>query len=325
MASEKDLPVHANPFDSPAISAPASRPASRQPYAFGAMGALVFALGLLISNLIAAASQPDLLVSLLDYLPSLLPGWLFAALLNALACLLLARGYMEHHAIVFSHPGRLLVATGGAIVLVDLLYGALSGFLLSGLYQWLGEQGEMLALYQTLVFEPLGLLAFAITVLLPLGIALRLGARHTDSQENLLPRQEAPLLLALCFVLLNLKTLDLLPGHLLNDYEWHLELVLLYLSPLLCGALIFSAAWQDLPTRQSRLHPGRLALAGLLIFAGWLAAQLTIAGLLLLAALAGSEALFHPAVLLLGGIGLLLLLWPLTCLSLRWVYRPQAA
>lgn len=325
MASEKDLPVHASPFDAPAISAPASQQASQQPYAFGAMGALVLTLLLLINNLISATSYPDLLASLLDYLPALLPGWLCAILLSALACLLLARGYMERHAIVFTHPGRLLLATGVAIALADLLYGALSGLLFSGLYQWLSEQGDRLALYQTLVFEPLGMIAFAITVLLPLGIGLRLGKRHADTRERLLPRQEAPLLLALCFIWLNLKTLDLIPSHLLNDYEWHVELVLLYLSPLLCGAIIFTAAWLDLPSRQSRLRPGRLALAGLLIFACWLAAQLAIAGLLLLAALGGNEVLFHPAVMLLLGIGLLLLLWPLTCLSLRWLYRPQAA
>lgn len=317
--------MYASPFNAPALSAPASRRASQQPYAFGAMGALVLALLLLIDNLITATSYPDLLASLLDYLPTLLPGWLFSILLSALTCLLLARGYMERHAIVFTHPGRLLLVTGGAILLADLLYGTLFGFLFSGLYQWLSEQGDRLALYQTLVFEPLRLIGFAITVLLPLGIGLRLGKRHADTQEPLLPRQEAPLLLALCFILLNLKALDLIPSHLLNDYEWHVELVLLYLSPLLCGAIIFTAAWLDLPSRLNRLRPARLALAGLLIFAGWLAAQLAIAGLLLLAALGGNEVLFHPAVMLLLGIGLLLLLWPLTCLSLRWVYRPEAA
>ena len=55
-------------------------------------------------------------------------------------------------------------------------------------------------------------------------------------------------------------------------------------------------------------------------------AQLLVAGLLVMYALAdrGSE-LLHPVLLLAMGIGLLALLWPLTLLGLRWIYRAEAA
>ena len=312
-----------NPFDTRAARMPASREMVRQSHAFAALGAAVLVLALLINNLIAAISHPDLIANLIDYLPSLLPGWLFAALLNALGCLLLSRGFMSSHGIVFANPARLLLGIAGAILLADLLYGAASGFLLSGVYEWLSENNDMLAVYQPLVFEPLGLVAFAITVLLPLWIGLKVGKRHSAPDKNPPPRVEVPLLLALAFILLNLKMLDLIPGHLLNDFEWHLELVLLYLSPLLCGTVIFTAAWCELPAHQSQLRTGQLILTSLLIFICWLAAQLMVGGLLLAAALAGNE--IHPALLVAMGIGLLALLWPLTLLGLRWIYRAEAA
>jgi hypothetical protein len=315
----------ASPFATPAVSAPASRQAEHQSYAFAVMGAAVFVLALLLHHLIAALSRPELLTDLLDYLPGLLPGWLFALLLNGLACLLLTRWYMARHAIVYTHPGRLLLGIGAAMLLADLLYGALSGFLLSGVYAWLSEHSSMLAIYHPLVFEPLGLIAFAITVLLPLWGGLRLGKHHAAADPSPPPRPEVPLLLALGFILLSLKLMALIPGHLLNSHEWHVELVLLYLSPLLCGAVIALAAWYELPERQNPLRPGQLMLASLLIFVGWLVSQLLVAGILLVSAFGGSDALLQPLPLIVAGTAVLALLWPLTLLGLRWVYRAEAA
>ena len=312
-----------NPFDIPAIKVPVSQQMVRQSHAFAALGAAVLVLALLINNLIAAASHPDLIANLIDYLPSLLPGWLFAALLNALGCLLLSRGFMARHGIVYANPARLLPCIAGAILLVDLLFRAASGFLLGGFFEWLSENRDLPTVYHPLIFEPLGWIEFAITVLLPLWIGLKVGKRHSAPAESSQPRAEVPLLLASAFILLNLKMLDLIPGHLLNDFEWHLELVLLYLSPLLCGTVIFSAAWRELPVHQSQLRPGQLIFTSLLIFICWLAAQLVVGGLLLAAALAGNE--IHPALLMAMGIGLLALLWPLTLLGLRWIYRAEAA
>lgn len=314
----------ATPVDTPSTQVLASRQMARQSHAFAALGAATLVLVLLVNNLIAAASHPDLLASLVDYLPSLLPGWLFAALLNALGCLLLSRSFMARRGIIYANPARLLLGIGGAILLVDLMFGAASGFLLGGFFEWLSENRDIPTVYHPLVFEPLGWIEFALTALLPLWIGLQVGKRHAAPEESPPSRLEVPLLLALAFILLNLKMLDLIPGHLLNDFEWHLELVLLYLSPLLLGAVVFAGAWCELPVHQGQLRPGRLILTAMSIFFCWLVAQLLVAGLLLATALAGNEPP-HPALLPIMGIGLLALLWPLTLLGLRWVYRPEAA
>ena len=100
---------------------------------------------------------------------------------------------------------------------------------------------------------------------------------------------------------------------------------LVYFAPLLYGALVFACAWQTLPPRLARIRPGQLVLTALAIFLVWLLVHLLVAGVLLVAAFSGSDALLQPAPLIIAGLAVLALLWPLTLLGLRWIYRAEAA
>jgi hypothetical protein len=314
-----------NPFATSVPQPVAERPAWQQPYAFGAMGALVMLQSLVVGNLLAALNHAEFSDYLLGNLMHLLPGWLCSLLLGGLAATLLVASYQERHAAVLVKPGRVLLAVAAAIVLAGLLYGVLSGFLLAGLYGWLSEHGSLVGLYQPLVFEPLGLLAFALTNLLPLWLGLRLGARQAWTPAPV-GRTSVAALLALCVLLLSLKTLDILIKQVVPGYSAALPLALACLTPLLGAALVFATSWSALPARLHRLRAGQLLLTALAIFVVWMLAQLLVAGLLVMYALAdrGSE-LFHPALLVAMGAGLLALLWPLTLLGLRWIYRAEAA
>ena len=301
-----------NPFATSAPQPAAERPASQQPYAFGAMGALVMLQSLLVGNLLAALNHAEFGDYLLGNLMHLLPGWLCSILLGGLAATLLVASHQERHAAVLVKPGRVLLAVAAAIVL-------------AGLYGWLSEHGSLTGLYQPLVFEPLGLLAFALTNLLPLWLGLRLGARQAWTPAPV-GRTSVAALLALCVLLLSLKTLDILIKQVVPGYSAALPLALACLTPLLGAALVFASSWSALPARLHRLRAGQLLLTALAIFVVWMLAQLLVAGLLVMYALAdrGSE-LFHPALLVAMGAGLLALLWPLTLLGLRWIYRAEAA
>lgn len=314
-----------NPFATSAPQPAAERPASQQPYAFGAMGALVVLQSLVVGNLLAALNHAEFGDYLLGNLMHLLPGWLCSILLGGLAATLLVASHQERHAAVLVRPGSVLLAVAAAIVLAGLLYGMLSAYLLAGLYGWLSEHGSLTGLYQPLVFEPLGLLAFALTNLLPLWLGLRLGARQAWTPAPV-GRTSVAALLALCVLLLSLKTLDILIKQVMPGYSAALPLALACLTPLLGAALVFASSWSALPARLHRLRAGQLLLTALAIFVVWMLAQLLVAGLLVMYALAdrGSE-LLHPALLLAMGIGLLALLWPLTLLGLRWIYRAEAA
>ncbi|MNR51399.1 hypothetical protein D3C85_1710690 [compost metagenome] len=79
-----------------------------------------------------------------------------------------------------------------------------------------------------------------------------------------------------------------------------------------------------MPLRLKQHNPGRLILASLLCLLLWLLTLILVAAGLLLCAMSGIE-LPHVAWLALLGLGLLALLWPLSRLSLRWVYKAQAA
>ena len=57
----------------------------------------------------------------------------------------------------------------------------------------------------------------------------------------------------------------------------------------------------------------------------WLLVHLLVAGVLLVSAFSGSDALLQPAPLIIAGLAVLALLWPLTMLGLRWIYRAEAA
>ena len=210
----------------------------------------------------------------------------------------------------------LLLGLAIALLVVGQVYGLLAGLLLGGVYQWISDS----SLPATLIQEPLGLLDFALTCVLPLWLCLRLGAK-APAAAGFAPRHEAALLLALSIALLSLKGLLLLPLY-LQEGGW---VSLVYFAPLLYGALVFACAWQTLPPRLARIRPGQLVLTALAIFLVWLLVHLLVAGVLLVSAFSGSDALLQPAPLIIAGLAVLALLWPLTLLGLRWIYRAEAA
>ena len=203
-----------------------------------------------------------------------------------------------------------------ALLVVGQVYGLLAGLLLGNVYQWISDSSLPAALIQ----EPLGLLDFALTCVLPLWLCLRLGAK-APAAAGFAPRHEAALLLALSIALLSLKGLLLVPLY-LQEGGW---VSLVYFAPLLYGALVFACAWQTLPHRLARIRPGQLVLTALAIFLVWLLVHLLVAGVLLVSAFSGSDALLQPAPLIIAGLAVLALLWPLTLLGLRWIYRAEAA
>jgi hypothetical protein len=309
--------VHANPFATSAEPTAALQPASRQPLAFAVAVGVATALSLLLGNLIALVKYPEYSVFTLENLLYQLPSWCFSILLGALVAALLSRGYLERHGSALVRPLTLLLGIGLALVVADLGYGFLYSWLFSGIHESLSDS----AIPPLLVYELLGLLAFAITCLLPLWLGLHFAAK-TPVAADYRPRREAALLLALCFSLLSLKMLLLLHFIYPHNGGW---MSLIYATPLVYGALVFTCAWQALPARLARVRPGQLALAAMAIFLAWLLAQLLIGGLLVLSAFSGNDALLAPLPLTIVGVAVLALLWPLTLLGLRWVYRAEAA
>ena len=311
--------MHANPFATlPAEASPIAEEATRQPLALALTAAVATMLSVLLGCLSAWLSHPTYLDHLLSNLPVQLAGWCFSILLSAWVTALFSRGYLEHHGSALTRPLPLLVVLGVTWVLADLAYGLLTGWMLGGLYEWFNEH----ALPPTLLFELLGLLGFAITGLLPLWLGLRLGAK-TPAVKGFAQRGEASLLLAGTIALLSFKGLQLLPAHLLSEIDgWA---TLLFVAPVLYAALVFACAWQTLPPRLARIRPGQLVLTALAIFLVWLLVHLLVAGVLLVSAFSGSDALLQPEPLIIAGLAVLALLWPLTLLGLSWIYRAEAA
>lgn len=309
--------MHANPFATlPAESTSGAQEATRQPRAFALAAGLATLLSIMLGSLVAQLRYPQYAEYLLDNLHSHLPAWCFSILLTALTAALLSRGYLERHGSTLSRPMPLLLGLAIALLVVGQAYGLLAGLLLGGVYQWISDS----SLPATLIQELLGLLDFALTCVLPLWLCLRLGAK-APAAAGFVPRHEAALLLALSIALLSLKGLLLVPLY-LQEGGW---VSLVYFAPLLYGALVFACAWQTLPPRLARIRPGQLVLTALAIFLVWLLVHLLVAGVLLVAAFSGSDALLQPAPLIIAGLAVLALLWPLTLLGLRWIYRAEAA
>lgn len=319
--------MHANPFDTPAATAQAqtAAKASSLPYAFMGLAALIGLLGLVINLVNVWLLQDEqIFASYLEYLPQILASFVESTLLSAVAALLLTRSYLERHAIAgFKRPRQLLALYFGMALVLSLAAGLFGGQLLSHLLALAYEWFESPTLAQLLVSEPINLLLFALDTLLPLWLCLHLLRCNAEpGKAQAIPRGEPALAFALCFAVFYLKLLSLLPEQVFfYDNTWVYGLLLLV--GLLHSALVFAAAWSGLPLQLRQCNPGRLILASLLCLLLWLLALTLVAAGLLLCALSGME-LFSEALLALPGLGLLALLWPLTRLSLRWVYRPQA-
>lgn len=287
---------------------------------------LVSLIGFVVNlTSIRLLQDEQLFASYLEYLPQILASFVEGALLSAVAVLLLGRSYLERHAIVgFARPRQLLALFFGIALVLSLGLGFAAGQLLSHLLPWAYEWFESPTLAQLLVSEPINLLLFALDTLLPLWLSLHLLRRHAvPGAACPVPRGEPALAFALCFAVFYLKLVSLLPEQLFfYDSAWVYSLFLL--AGLLQAALVFAAAWSGLPLQLRQCNPGRLILASLLCLLLWLLAFVLVAVAIALYTLSGNE-LFSEALLALPCLGLLVLLWPLTRLSLRWVYRPQAA
>lgn len=321
--------MQANPFDPP-VSQPAratqTARASALPYAFMGLALLIGLSGFVI-NLISLWLPQDtqLFTSYLEYLPQILAAHVEGTLLSAVAALLLSRSYLERHAVAqFAHPRQLLALFFGMALVLSLGLGFIAGQVLSYLLSWAFEWFESPTLAQLLISEPINLLLIVLDTLLPLWLSLHLLRRHAvPGAARPVPRGEPALAFALCFAVFYLKLVSLLPEQLFF-YDNALIYSLFLLAGLLQTLLVFAAAWSGLPAQLHLCNPGRLILASLLCALLWLLAFVLVAVAIALYTLSGNE-LFSEALLALPCLGLLALLWPLTRLSLRWVYRPQAA
>lgn len=319
--------MHANPFE-PSFAAPAATTATARapelPYAFMGLTALIGLIGLLINLAsIRLLQGEELFEQYLEYLPQIFGASLEGTLLSAVAALLLSRSYLERHAIAgFSRPRQLLAVYFTAALVLALAGSLIGGQLLSHLLAWAYERFESTLLPQLLISAPINLLLFALTTLLPLWLCLhwqRNAVVRGAACE--IKRAEPALAFALCLAVYYLKLLSLLPEQVFF-YDDAGVYGLFLLGGLLYTALVFAAARSALPRRLRQHNPGRLLLASLLCLLLWLLLLTLVAAVLLACAMAGME---PSAWLSLLGLGLLALLWPLTRLSLRWVYKPQAA
>lgn len=324
--------MQSNPFDATTTEARVEsghaelRPAPHLPYAIMAVAALSSLLTMLLSVLSAWFwGEPDLFESYLERLPFMFPGWISGVLLACLGTLLLSRSYLERHGIAaFRQPLLVLGMYVLLNVVVSLVLWQATVPLFSAALNWSNELTGSYTL-GLLLNEPLHWLNFALSSLVPLWLimhVLRTGAQ-LDSQARAIPRWEAALAYSLCFGVVFMSILAMLPMYIgtLYDAGWLFGLYILGVLGLLLP--VFLSAWLILPGRLARLNPGRLVLASLLSMVLWgIVVALVLAGLVIAVVVGANIA---PAVLGLIGFGLLALLWFLTRLGLRWIYRAEPA
>ncbi|AEF20226.1 hypothetical protein [Pseudomonas fulva] len=268
--------------------------------------------------------EPEHFQAYLNNLWQLGGYWLSALAVDGCSALLLARYYLQRHSLVdVSRPALLVALFVGlylvAIFVVGLLYNLLWAQLAPSLYENAG------GLSPTLLMLPLNLVSFVLATLLPLWLSLYLMRRAGQFQSGLtqVSRGEAALAFGLLFIVLYTKLLTLLPTQVISPYGMEWLLGLSSVVGLVYGLVAMIAAYRSLPAKLPRLAVGRLLASVLLCMAIWLLVAGVLAFILLVALYAGSEFLVL-ALMLLFGLLLLALLWPLTYLSLRWVYRPLA-
>ncbi len=269
--------------------------------------------------------EPEYFQAYLNNLWQLGGYWLSALAVDGCSALLLARYYLQRHSLVdVSRPALLVALFVGlyliAIFVVGLLYNLLWAQLAPSLYE------NASGLSPTLLMLPLNLVSFMLATLLPLWLSLYLMRRAGQFQSGLtqVSRGEAALAFGLLFIVFYTKLLTLLPTHMISPYGMEWLLGLSNVVGLVYGLVAMIAAYRSLPAQLARLAVGRLLASVLLCMAIWLLVAAVLAFVLLVALYAGSEFLVL-VLLVLFGVLLLAMLWPLTHLSLRWVYRPLAA
>lgn len=318
--------MHSNPYAIPQANpgpAPATQPASRLPLQMMAVALLCSLAGLLLKFATMWFSmEPDHLQGYLDNILHIVPFWFYALLVDACSALLLTRYFMQRHDLArFAHPGRLIALYVGlyfiALVLVGMLYSMLWGQLMPWLYE--GSHG----ISPALLMQPLDFVYFLLATLLPLWLSLHLMRRtaQVDAGASLIGRGEVALAFGLCFAVIYTKLLALLPMAVINPYGMEWLHAASSAAGLVYGLIALGAAHGGLPPQLPRLAIGRLLASVLVCMAMWLVAAVVLCIVLALILYIGSERT-ALAVMLLFGLLLLALLWPLTRLSLRWIYRP---
>ncbi|TBU85612.1 hypothetical protein [Phytopseudomonas dryadis] len=319
--------MHANPYaitlpdDSPA-SAPG--PASNLPLWLALTALLCCLLGLLINfGITWYTLESDHLRGYLDHIHLVAPFWLYALLLDAVSALLLSRYYLQRHGLArFARPAQVIGLYAGLYLAASLLVGLLHNQVLGQLLSWIYASDHVLS--PALLMQPLNLLYFLLASLLPLWLSLHLTRRtaRVDTQASVIARGELALAFALTFSVAYLKLLSLLPEKVIRPYDMEWLHAAGSGAGLLYGLVALLAAWHALPPLLNRLALGRLLASALLCLALWLVVAVGLGVLLVVILFSSADGASFWALLF--GLLMLALIWPLTRLSLRWIYRPLA-
>ena len=269
--------------------------------------------------------EPEYFQAYLNNLWQLAAYWLSALAVDGCSALLLARYYLQRHDVVdVSRPARLIALFVGLYLVAIFVVGLLYNLLWAQVSPWLYENARGIS--PTLLMLPLNLVSFMLATLLPLWLSLHLMRRTGQFQSGLtqVSRGETALAFGLLFIVLYTKLLTLLPTTAISPYGMEWMLGLSTAVGLVYGLVALIAAQRSLPAQLPQLAVGRLLASVLVCMAIWLLVAGVLGFVLLVALYAGSEFLVL-ALMVLFGVLLLALLWPLTLLSLRWIYRPLAA
>ncbi|MDQ7987966.1 hypothetical protein QYS36_23730 [Pseudomonas sp. G34] len=269
--------------------------------------------------------EPEHFQAYLNNLWQLAAYWLSALAVDGCSALLLARYYLQRHNLVdVSRPARLIALFVALYLVAIFVVGLLYNLLWAQIGPWLYENARGVS--PTLLMLPLNLVSFLLASLLPLWLSLHLMRRTGQFQNGLtrISRAETALAFGLLFLVLYTKLLTLLPSTAISPYGMEWMLGLSSAIGLVYSLVALIAAHRSLPTQLPQLAVGRLLASVLACMVSWLLVAGVLGFVLLVALYAGSEILVL-VLMLLFGLLLLALLWPLTHLSLRWIYRPLAA
>ncbi|KIQ00954.1 MULTISPECIES: hypothetical protein [Pseudomonas] len=321
--------MHSNPYAIAQVDpSPASeaRQPSGLPMRLLITAMLCCAAGQVISWVIMWLTlEPEYLQAYLDDLWQLATYWLGALAIDGCSALLLTRYYLQRHDLVnVTRPGRLIALFAGFYFVAFVLVGLFFRLLVTPWIAWIYEGDHGVS--PTLLLQPLNLVSFVLATLLPLWLSLHLMRRtgQVESGLGLVSRGETALAFGLLFCVIYMKLLTLLPIGVINPYGMEWLQAVSSASGLLYGLIALLAARGALPPQLPRLAVGRLLASVLLCMGIWLVVATVLCVVLLVALYAGSE-FVAVALVLLFGLVLLALLWPLTRLSLRWVYRTTSA
>ncbi|MGP0173743.1 hypothetical protein ACSVIJ_17915 [Pseudomonas sp. NCHU5208] len=257
-------------------------------------------------------------------------AWAGYLLLSALAAYWVILVYLERNGLAdYPQPGWLMLAYGLVWLLVSWGLGYALSFLSIWLYEKTGYNG-IGRLLNDCLWWLIGLLRFAVETLLTLWLVLHLFRHKARPTEDTL--RVSATALAWCFALgvvvvslqlhgLSLRLVKAVAPSSVSD-GW--QMLALLLNAGLCLVVSFFAARSALPAQVRGFRGGRLALACLITFALWLGSAVLLSVLMVLTSFVFGVAGGLVLMLLLALLQLALL-WPFTCLGLRWGYRAQAA